>query len=284
MKIVLLANDNVSYSGILSYPLLKNFSNDISGIFIQDGILNSNSSSLDLFRKIKNRSGLQYALSLTIETINYKIGIFIRNLFHMNKHENDCYLESNEKFGRIFGIPIFKMKGSVNDKIWIEKINELKPDLIICIRYAEILKKSIIDIPQYGVINFHSSLLPKYKGLGPIFQAMLHNEKEIGFSFHYIDEEIDTGKIIKQKIIPIRKNDSVSRVNIRAHVSAGNELVTIIKNFKNNKKQNIEINKNDESYFSWPEKTDTKKFFKSNKKYVLIKDLFSLIFYNPNTI
>ena len=81
MKIVLLANDNVSYSGILSYPLLKNFSNDISGIFIQDGILNSNSSSLDLFRKIKNRSGLQYALSLTIETINYKIGIFIRNLF-----------------------------------------------------------------------------------------------------------------------------------------------------------------------------------------------------------
>ena len=49
MKIIVLTNDDVAYSGILSYPILKNFSNEISGIFIQDGILNSKTYHLDLF-------------------------------------------------------------------------------------------------------------------------------------------------------------------------------------------------------------------------------------------
>ena len=52
MKIVILANDNVAYSGILSYPTLKKFSNEITGIFIQDGILNANTNSSNLFNEV----------------------------------------------------------------------------------------------------------------------------------------------------------------------------------------------------------------------------------------
>ena len=125
----------------------------------------------------------------------------------MNKHLGDCYLETNSNLGKIFDIPVFKIKGSIHDEIWLNKINDLKPDLIICARYGEILKKSLLTIPNIGVINFHPSLLPKYKGLGPIFQALLHDEKEVGFSLHYMDEGIDAGKIIKREKIKIEKND-----------------------------------------------------------------------------
>ena len=86
MKIVILANDNVAYSGILSYPILKKFSNEISGIFIQDGILNSNTNHLDLFNKVKKKSGLQFAIFLVLETIYYRIAVTIRRIFSMNKH------------------------------------------------------------------------------------------------------------------------------------------------------------------------------------------------------
>ena len=116
MKIIILANDNVAYSGILSYPILKKFSNEISGIFIQDCILNPDTNSSDLFNKVKKKSGLQYAIFLAREILNYKIAVFIRRIFHMNKHSDDCYLDTNSNLGKIFDIPVFKIKsGNLGD-------------------------------------------------------------------------------------------------------------------------------------------------------------------------
>ena len=281
MKIIILANDNVAYSGILSYPLLKKFSSEISGIFIQDGILNSNTNSSNLFNEVKKKSGLQYAIFLAKETIYYKIAVFIRRIFHMNNHSDDCYLETNSNLGKIFDIPVFKISGSIHDENWLRKIKDLNPDLIICIRYAEILKKSLLEIPNKGVINFHPSLLPKYRGLGPIFQAVLHNENEIGFSFHYINEDIDTGQIIKREKIKIEQNESVSRLTIRTHIMGSYNLLSIINNLKNENKETPETPQNEGNYFSWPKKKDVKKFLECRKKYVDIRDFFSLVFYNP---
>ena len=281
MKIIILTNDDVAYSGILSYPILKKFSNEISGIFIQDGILNSNTNHLDLFNKVKKKSGLQFAIFLVLETIYYRIAVTIRRIFSMNKHLGDCYLETNSNLGKIFNIPVFKIKGSVHDEVLLKKITELKPDLILSLRYGEILKKPLLKIPNKGVINFHPSLLPKYKGLGPIFQALLHDEKEVGFSLHYIDEGIDAGKIIKREKIKIEKNESVSRITIRAHIAGGYELLSVINNLKNGDEKTEENVQDNGNYFSWAEKKDVKKFIQSNKKYVELRDFFSLVFYNP---
>ena len=284
MKIVILANDDIPYSGLLSYPVLKKFANEISGIFIQDRILDSNTTTLGLFNKVKKKSSLQFAIFYAREIINYKIAVLIRRIFHMNKHSNDCYIETNANLGKMFGIPVFKIEGSINDEIWLNKINEIKPDLIICIRYAEILKNSLLTIPNGGVINFHPSLLPKYKGMAPIFQALLHNENEIGFSLHYIDEGIDTGKIIKRQKIKTEKNESVSHIAIRAHVVAGYELLSVINNLKKGDKKTEQITQDNGNYFSWPEKKDVKKFMQSNKKYVEFRDFLSLVFYNPRNL
>ena len=281
MKIVILANDDIPYSGLLSYPVLKKFANEISGIFIQDRILDSNTTTLGLFNKVKKKSSLQFAIFYAREIINYKIAVLIRRIFHMNKHSNDCYIETNANLGKMFGIPVFKIEGSINDEIWLNKINEIKPDLIICIRYAEILKNSLLTIPNGGVINFHPSLLPKYKGMAPIFQALLHNENEIGFSLHYIDEGIDTGEIIKRQKIKTEKNESVSHIAIRAHIAAGYELLSVINNLKKGDKKTEQIIQDNGNYFSWPEKKDVKKFMQSNKKYVEFRDFLSLVFYNP---
>jgi folate-dependent phosphoribosylglycinamide formyltransferase PurN len=280
MKIIILANDNVAYSGILSYPIVKKFSSEILGIFIQDGLLNPNSNPSSLFNEVKKKSGLQYAIFLGLETLYYKTAVSIRRIFHMNDHLDDCYLETNSNLGKIFDIPVYKIKGSIHDKTWLDKIRDLKPDLIICIRYAEILKKQLLEIPDDGVINFHPSLLPKYRGLGPVFQALLHNENEIGFSFHYIDEDVDTGEIIKREKIQIMENESVSRLSIRTHIAGGYELLNIINNLKDKNRTIVNI-QNDGSYFSWPEKKDVKKFLTSRKKYVELRDFFSLLFYNP---
>lgn len=76
-------------------------------------------------------------------------------------------------------------------------------DLIISINYLFLLDRDIINFPKYGCVNFHGSLLPKYRGRTPHVWAIINNEIETGISAHYIDDGCDTGPIILQRRIPI---------------------------------------------------------------------------------
>lgn len=79
-------------------------------------------------------------------------------------------------------------------------------DIIFSIGFGKILKKDILCLPKYGVINAHPAPLPKYRGRYPTLHAILNGEKEHGVTFHYMDEDIDTGDIILQKKFPIEPN------------------------------------------------------------------------------
>ena len=79
---------------------------------------------------------------------------------------------------------------------WIKKINELKPELIILTAYGQIIPKEILDIPKYGALNIHPSLLPKYRGPSPIQTAILNSDKETGVTIILMDEKMDHGPII----------------------------------------------------------------------------------------
>lgn len=93
------------------------------------------------------------------------------------------------------GIPVYQpntLKSEETQKL----IRELNPDLIVVVAYGKILPKEIIEMPKYGVINVHSSLLPKYRGAAPINAALIHGEEESGVSIMYIAEELDAGDVI----------------------------------------------------------------------------------------
>ena len=92
-------------------------------------------------------------------------------------------------------IPVFQPT-TLKSKDTQDLIRELNPDLIVVVAYGKILPKEIIDMPKYGVINVHSSLLPKYRGAAPINAAIIHGEKESGVSIMYIAEELDAGDVI----------------------------------------------------------------------------------------
>ncbi len=77
-----------------------------------------------------------------------------------------------------------------------EKIEKLKPDLVIVASYGKIIPKEILEIPRYGCLNVHGSLLPKYRGPSPIQTAILNGDKETGITIILMDEKIDHGKII----------------------------------------------------------------------------------------
>ncbi|TCZ79427.1 methionyl-tRNA formyltransferase [Paenibacillus albiflavus] len=90
----------------------------------------------------------------------------------------------------------------------VEAIRQLAPDLIVTAAYGQILPKSILEMPQYGCINIHASLLPKYRGGAPIHYAVMRGDKVTGVTIMYMEAGLDTGDMIAKVEVPIGEDDT----------------------------------------------------------------------------
>lgn len=101
----------------------------------------------------------------------------------------------------------------IKDESFINILRELKPEFAIVVAYGKIIPKEILEIPQYGCINLHASLLPKYRGAAPIQWALINGEKTTGVTTMLIDEGLDTGPILLQKEIEIEDDDNAETLS-----------------------------------------------------------------------
>jgi methionyl-tRNA formyltransferase len=134
-----------------------------------------------------------------------------------------------------------------------KKISEIKSklseiDLAILAAYGQIIPKDIIDIPKFGFINLHPSLLPKYRGPSPIQSAILNGDKITGISIMLMDEKMDHGPIISQKEIKISNNDTFQSLEEKLSDLAGNFLIEILPQYLEGK---IKPESQDESKVSY---------------------------------
>lgn len=107
---------------------------------------------------------------------------------------------------------------------WIEKIKDLKPDLIIVAAFGQIIPKDILDIPKYKSINVHGSLLPKLKGASPIQYAVLEGYKKTGVTIMIMDELMDHGPILSQRDIELSPKETAHTLHDKMSV-VGAELL-----------------------------------------------------------
>jgi len=121
---------------------------------------------------------------------------------------------------------------NLKDAAFTDEIKELKPDLQIVVAFR-MLPKSIWDIPKYGTINLHASLLPQYRGAAPINHAIINGEKETGVSTFFINEEIDTGNILLQEKIQISETDNAGSLHDKMMMIGGDVLCKTIEAIKN---------------------------------------------------
>jgi methionyl-tRNA formyltransferase len=125
----------------------------------------------------------------------------------------------------------FQRLDNINSSYSIELIRKLEPDLIISTHFQQLLKKEIIEIPRIGCVNLHPSLLPKYRGMAPQHWPIIFGDSKTGVSVHYVNEGIDTGNIINQKILSIHPDCYVSELQsllIPLYKEVINESLTLI--------------------------------------------------------
>ncbi|MFC1823334.1 methionyl-tRNA formyltransferase [Thermodesulfobacteriota bacterium] len=108
---------------------------------------------------------------------------------------------------------------------FLDLLNKKAPDLIIVVAYGQILKKPLLVIPEWGVINIHPSLLPKYRGAAPIQRAILNREKETGLSVMVLNEALDSGPVLFQERVPIGEEDTAGQLHDRLALNAGKLMI-----------------------------------------------------------
>ena len=100
----------------------------------------------------------------------------------------------------------------------------MAPDAIVVVAFGQILPKSILDLPKYGCVNVHASLLPKYRGAAPIQWAVIDGEKESGVTTMMMDVGLDTGDMLEKVVIPIDRMRQGEASMIKLSL-AGGELI-----------------------------------------------------------
>lgn len=114
-----------------------------------------------------------------------------------------------KKYALECDIPVYQptsLRKGDDAEISLNVLKELNPDLIVVVAYGQILPKSILDLPKHRCINIHASLLPKYRGAGPIQRCILDGETLTGVTSMYMEEGLDTGDMLIKEKIQIGEN------------------------------------------------------------------------------
>lgn len=104
-------------------------------------------------------------------------------------------------------IPVLQPK-KVRDPAFIEVLADLHPDVIVVVAFGQIIPQAILDLPRYGCVNVHASLLPKYRGAAPIQWAVIDGEKESGVTTMQMDAGLDTGDMLLRTVVPLSEEET----------------------------------------------------------------------------
>lgn len=128
------------------------------------------------------------------------------------------------------GIPVFQPE-SFREEETVEQLRALRPDLCAAVAYGRILPQKVLDVPTYGCINIHASILPQYRGSAPYQWAVLDGQKETGVSAMYLVREMDAGDVIEISKTPIGENETAGELLDRLAVLGANLLSKTLTRF-----------------------------------------------------
>jgi methionyl-tRNA formyltransferase len=112
-----------------------------------------------------------------------------------------------------------------SDPLFCDRLKKKDPDLIIVIAFGQILRPALLNVPKWGAVNIHASLLPKYRGAAPIQWTILNDEPKTGLTLMRMDEGLDTGPILFQTEIPILSDETAGQLHDRLADLAGGMII-----------------------------------------------------------
>lgn len=126
-----------------------------------------------------------------------------------------------------YGIPVYQPE-KIKDEKFVELLKGIDADIFVVVAYGQILSQEILDIPKYGCINVHGSLLPKYRGAAPIQWSVINGEKETGVTIMYMVKALDSGDMILKRKMEITDDDTYETLHDRMAYVGADALIEAI--------------------------------------------------------
>lgn len=131
-----------------------------------------------------------------------------------------------------YQVPVYQPV-KVRTAEFVEILKEIDPDVMVVVAFGQILSKEILEIPKYGCLNVHASLLPKYRGSSPIQWAIINGEKETGVTIMRLDTGVDTGDMIKKAVMPIEAKETGESLFTKLSRLGGPMMLEVLEELEN---------------------------------------------------
>ena len=119
-----------------------------------------------------------------------------------------------KEYALTLGVPVFQPE-SMRDAAALEQLRALAPELTVVAAYGQILPEAVLNVPKYGSVNVHASVLPTYRGAAPINRAILDGERETGVTIMHMAKKLDAGDIISVRKTPIGPDEDAEQLFAR---------------------------------------------------------------------
>lgn len=146
-----------------------------------------------------------------------------------------------------YGIPVFQPK-TLRDGEAYKVLKELNPDVVVVVAYGKILPKEILDLPRFGCINGHASLLPKFRGSAPIQWAIVNGDKQTGVTTMQMDEGMDTGDILETAVVDIGDEETAEELFDRLSYISADLMISTLKKAEEGTLNPVKQNDNEATY------------------------------------
>ena len=127
-----------------------------------------------------------------------------------------------------YGIPVYQ-PAKVREASFVEVLKGLEADVYVVIAFGQILPKAVLELPKYGCINIHASLLPKYRGAAPIQWCVIDGERETGITTMMMDVGLDTGDMLEKTVIPIEEKETGGSLHDKLSMAGGDLILSTLK-------------------------------------------------------
>ena len=137
---------------------------------------------------------------------------------------------------------------SLKEKSEQEKIAQLKPDVMVVVAYGLLLPETVLSIPEFGCLNIHASILPRWRGAAPIQRAILEGDSESGISIMQMDIGLDTGDVLTIATCPIEKNETGGSLHDKLAILGTQPLLDVLAQLQNGSVKHVKQKDNDACY------------------------------------
>ena len=153
----------------------------------------------------------------------------------------------------------------VNAESFLQRLRDLKTDLIVSVSCPQLFRKSLIELPPLGCLNVHGAILPKYRGIAPSFWMMVYGEVRAGVTVFLVNEDIDAGDVVVVEEFDILPEESLHQFIVRSKRIARDCLLRAIQMVQDGPVQTTPLNKEEGTYFGFPTREGYREFRKRGR-------------------